>query len=76
MTALPGGPGDTLDGLEIRHVHPYEATKAYRCPGCHGDIPARTGHEVVVPTDEPDLRRHWHSRCWHIEAARRLGRRR
>jgi len=74
MTALPGG--DDFDGLEIRHVQPYEATKAYFCPGCNNEVPPRTGHEVIVPIDAPDLRRHWHSSCWRIEANRRLGRRR
>lgn len=49
---------------EVRRVQPYEATKAYLCPGCHRDIPAGTGHVVAVPVDAPDLRRHWHRGCW------------
>ena len=57
--------------VEVRHVHPYEALKAYRCPGCDHEIPPGTGHEVVVPRDAPDLRRHWHGSCWRREQRRR-----
>ncbi|HZP29093.1 MAG TPA: hypothetical protein VFC99_09080 [Acidimicrobiia bacterium] len=57
--------------VEVRHVQPYQATKAYRCPGCDHEIPPGLGHEVVVPHDAPDLRRHWHTSCWHREARRR-----
>jgi len=56
------------DGLygpaAVRRVQPYEALKAYVCPGCHGTIPPRTGHVVCVPRDAADLRRHWHRGCW------------
>lgn len=56
------------DGLygpvDVRRVQPYEALKAYICPGCHGDIPPRLGHYVAVPRLAPDLRRHWHRACW------------
>lgn len=56
------------DGLygpvEVRRVQPYEAHKQYVCPGCHRDIPPRTGHVVCVPRDAADLRRHWHRACW------------
>jgi hypothetical protein len=56
---------DGADGvLEVRHVQPYEAVKTYRCPGCDHEIPPRQGHEVVVPLDAPQDRRHWHSGCW------------
>ena len=37
------------DGIEVRHIQPYEAVKAYRCPGCDHEIPPGLGHEVVVP---------------------------
>lgn len=50
--------------LDVRRVQPYEARKRYTCPGCNRDIPAATGHYVVVPRDAPDLRRHWHRGCW------------
>ncbi len=50
--------------VAVRHVQPYEATKTYRCPGCDHEISPGTGHEVVVPSDAPDLRRHWHTGCW------------
>lgn len=52
--------------LDVRLVHPFEATKEYWCPGCEQLIPARTGHFVVVPVYEPDLRRHWHRGCWEM----------
>ena len=29
--------------VEVRRVQPYEATKAYVCPGCHRDIPSAPG---------------------------------
>jgi len=50
--------------IEVRRVQPYEAVKAYVCPGCHRDIGAGTGHLVAVPIEAPDLRRHWHRSCW------------
>lgn len=49
---------------QTRRVQPYEARKHYVCPGCNRDIPAGTGHIVVVPDEAPDLRRHWHHGCW------------
>ena len=59
------------DALDVRHVQPYQAVKAYRCPGCDHEIPPGLGHEVVVPRDAPEDRRHWHSSCWHREQRRR-----
>jgi len=56
---------------EVRRVQPYEATKAYVCPGCLGTIPRGTGHVVAVPTPAPDDRRHWHRSCWDHRATRR-----
>lgn len=53
-----------FEAVDVRHVQPYEATKTYRCPGCDHEITPGTGHEVVVPVDDPDLRRHWHTPCW------------
>ncbi len=50
---------------ETRYLQPYQATKAYLCPGCNGEIPAGMGHIVAVPPNEPDLRRHWHRGCWN-----------
>jgi hypothetical protein len=61
--------------VEVRHVQPYEASKPYRCPGCDHEIRAGEGHEVVVPRDAPDLRRHWHTPCWRAAANRRPTRR-
>jgi hypothetical protein len=54
-------------GLDVRHVQPYQAVKTYRCPGCDHEIPPGLGHEVVVPRDAPEDRRHWHTSCWHRE---------
>jgi hypothetical protein len=50
--------------VEVRHVQPYQAKKPYVCPGCGRTIPAGAGHVVCVPSDAPDLRRHWHRACW------------
>jgi hypothetical protein len=61
------------DDAVTRYVQPYEATKAYRCPGCNGEIPPGMGHLVAVPPDAPDLRRHWHRGCW-VNRHRRPGR--
>jgi hypothetical protein len=57
--------------VEVRHVQPYQATKRYRCPGCDHEIEPGVGHEVVVPLDAPDLRRHWHTPCWAATVRRR-----
>ena len=70
---------DEHDGhgqLEVRHVQPYEAVKSYRCPGCDHEIAVGLGHEVVVPSLEPELRRHWHTGCWFREQKRVAGKRR
>ena len=64
------GEGD----VTVRHMQPYEAVKAYRCPGCDHEIRAGEGHEVVVPVDSPADRRHWHTGCWFQEAKRRARR--
>ena len=61
---------DEPERFEVRHVQPYEAVKAYRCPGCDHDIRAGEGHEVVVPARDPDERRHWHTGCWRREEKR------
>ena len=60
--------------LEIRRVQPYQARKAYLCPGCNQDIAEGLGHLVVVPRAAPELRRHWHHPCWAHRRARRPGR--
>jgi hypothetical protein len=68
--AADGSPGltvqdpEVLGDLDVRFVQPYQAVKTYICPGCNRDIPAGQGHMVVVPTELPDLRRHWHRGCW------------
>lgn len=56
--------------VDVRRVQPYEALKAYRCPGCDHEIRAGEGHVVVVPRGAPDGRRHWHTSCWDREARR------
>jgi hypothetical protein len=60
--------------VEVRRIQPYEAIKAYLCPGCNQDIPAGMGHLVAVPPSAPDLRRHWHRGCWANRSTRRPGR--
>jgi dienelactone hydrolase len=57
-------PDDADDGIDVRRVQPYEALKAYRCPGCDHEIRPGEGHTVVVPRRTPDDRRHWHTSCW------------
>lgn len=60
--------------VTVRHVQPASATKPYVCPGCEGVIAEGRFHLVVVPDDEPDLRRHWHHGCWYKEQRRVTGR--
>ena len=69
-------PSDPIleEGHEVRRVQPFEAVKAYRCPGCTQEIGPGIGHVVAVPTDAPDLRRHWHHACWEHRHRRRPGR--
>lgn len=55
-----------VDGAEAHFLQPYQATKAYLCPGCNREIPAGMGHMVSVPPTDPDLRRHWHRACWNL----------
>jgi hypothetical protein len=55
----------------VAPIQPYQARKAYACPGCSTEIAVGTGHLVVVPEEAPDLRRHWHRGCWHKERRRR-----
>jgi hypothetical protein len=62
----------SLPGFEVREVG---GDKPYRCPGCDHQIRAGVRHLVVVPQDDPDSRRHWHTECWRSEM-RRLGRHR
>jgi hypothetical protein len=64
--------GGVDDGIEVRHVQPYEAEKPYRCPGCDHEIRVGEGHKVVVPRAAPEDRRHWHTGCWH-RASRQKG---
>ena len=70
MTTLPQM---TPPSPEVRRVQPYQAGKSYLCPGCNQDIPAGTGHVVVVPLETPDLRRHWHRHCGRLEVRRTTG---
>lgn len=64
-----------LREVTVTPVQPHSAHKTYMCPGCEQTIPPGTFHLVVVPDDEPDLRRHWHHGCWHKEQRRLFGRR-
>ena len=67
-TAATARPLSMWDGLygrvDVRRIQPYEARKAYVCPGCQRTIPIGMGHVVCVPSEAPDLRRHWHKGCW------------
>jgi hypothetical protein len=58
--------------MEVRRIQPYQATKAYLCPGCNQEIAVGIGHLVVVPLDAPDLRRHWHVACWEYRERRHV----
>lgn len=60
---MPSEP-ERFGELEVRLIHPFQATKRYVCPGCNHHVEPGTGHYVVVPVEAPDLRRHWHRPCW------------
>jgi len=66
---------DDVD-VDVRLIHPFQARKTYRCPGCDHEIEPGTGHVVVVPRLAPEDRRHWHRPCWDRRATRRPTRRR
>ncbi|HZN13413.1 MAG TPA: hypothetical protein VFB78_04030 [Acidimicrobiales bacterium] len=69
------GPDPSVaEDVELRVVHPFQATKQYLCPGCNQDIEVGVGHLVVVPLEDTDLRRHWHHACWEHRHRRRPGR--
>ena len=55
---------ESLGEVTTRVVQPYQAKKAYQCPGCNQTIPEGLGHLVITPVEAPDLRRHWHHACW------------
>lgn len=59
-----------LDGYEVRRVPAFRADKSYLCPGCGNEIAPGTGHVVVWPEHDAELRRHWHLHCWRITARR------
>jgi hypothetical protein len=73
-SAPDGFPSDLagLDDEVVYPVQPYQAVKTYQCPGCEAAIEPGVGHLVIIPTEAPDLRRHWHRGCWFKER-RRLG---
>jgi hypothetical protein len=58
-----------IPGYDVRVV---TGDKVYRCPGCDHQIRLGVQHLVVIPDDDPDSRRHWHTDCWRREL-RRLG---
>ena len=60
-------PGAPFGAELVKPIQPYQARKSYVCPGCDSIIEVGVGHVVVVPTEAPDLRRHWHRGCWHRE---------
>ena len=65
----PEAPVTPSRGADTRGVG---GQKEYRCPGCDHMVRAGIAHLVVVPSDDVDARRHWHTECWKREL-RRLG---
>ena len=56
-----------VPGFDVRHVG---GQKEYRCPGCDHIVRDGVWHLVVVPADDADARRHWHTECWRSELKR------
>ncbi|MDT0301738.1 ATP/GTP-binding protein [Streptomonospora wellingtoniae] len=55
----------------VRRISGSAATKTYRCPGCHQEIPPAVPHVVAWrPFGDGDDRRHWHSSCWEHRTSR------
>ena len=75
MVASPYDTDDELelDGYEVRTVSGDRVAKTYTCPACGNSIGEGEGHVVVWPEHEADLRRHWHTHCWRIEARQSRG---
>ncbi len=79
--ALGGAPRTERDAggdWLVRPVAGAASGKAYRCPGCDHEIPARVAHVVAWPASGitgPDAalsdRRHWHRACWDARGRRR-----
>ncbi len=57
-------------GYDVRQV---AGDKEYRCPGCDHLVRIGAWHLAVVPWDDAEARRHWHTECWRREL-RRIGR--
>ncbi len=55
----------------VRRVQPYQAAKAYRCPGCDQEIGPGVGHVVAWREGDTESRRHWHAPCWERRDDRR-----
>ena len=64
---------DDYDRVTVQRVQPYQARKAYVCPGCQQEIAVDLGHLVVIPDLALDDRRHWHHACWEMRYRRRPG---
>jgi hypothetical protein len=62
---IPGMGSFSASELTVRKVMGAQATKRYECPLCNQWIETGTPHVVVIPTDSPDLRRHFHTPCWN-----------
>ena len=54
-------------GYDVRQVG---GQKEYRCPGCDHAVRAGSWHLVIVPHEDIDARRHWHTECWRKELRR------
>lgn len=60
-----------VPGHDVRSVR---GEREYRCPWCDHAIRPGSQHIVVVPHDDVDARRHWHTECWRKELRRWRGR--
>ena len=59
-----------LAGHDVRFV---TGEREYRCPGCDHVVRPGLQHVVVVPQDDVESRRHWHTACWRGELRRWRG---
>jgi len=61
----------SVDGYSVRAVS-GQKDKRYVCPGCQQIVRPGMPHLVVMPAEDLQGRRHWHTECWRREL-RRLG---
>ena len=71
MPPVPGEDAGVPDTPRWWTIRPAQNRKpaTYRCPFCHGLLPALSEHVLVMPEGDPRGRRHAHTSCVRAERA-------